>query len=297
MADVAQIKPKAYTEAEEKHWRSLEKLWQIIGLAILIGMAVIAIIPFLWMISTSLKTRADVFAYPPVLIPPELHWENYVSVFESFPFTRYALNTAFITITVTVFHTLTSAMAAYTFARLHFPGRDKLFLLYLGTLMLPGVVTLIPTYILMTDRFLGWIDTYWALIVPASLGGAFSTFLIRQFFLTLPGDLEDAALIDGASPIHIFFKIVLPLSKSVLAIVAVFTFMATWNDFLWPLLMITTPEEQTLTIGLSAMQGRWGTRWPELMAGTLMSVTPILILLVLFQRYFEEGLAFTGLKG
>ncbi|HYN88419.1 MAG TPA: carbohydrate ABC transporter permease [Ardenticatenaceae bacterium] len=269
---------------------------RIAAIAVLLVAVLLALIPFLWMISTSLKTRAEVFAYPPILIPDEPRWENYVRVFQAFPFMRYAFNTAFIAVTVTFFHTLTSALAAYTFARLRFPGRDKLFLLYLATLMLPGLVTLIPTYIMMTDRFLGWVNTYWALIVPPSLGGVFSTFLLRQFFLSLPADLDDAALIDGASPVQIFARITLPLAKSALAIVAVLTFMARWNDFLWPLLMIQTPENQTLTLGLAAMQGRWGTRWPELMAGTLMSIIPILILLILFQRYFEEGVAVTGMK-
>jgi len=270
---------------------------KIISTVILVVGALAALVPFLWMVSTSLKTRAEVFAYPPILISPNLRWENYVRVFEAFPFARYALNTATIAVTVTVFHTLTSAMAAYAFARLEFPGRDRLFLMYLGTMMLPGLVTLIPAYIMMTDKFLGWIDTYKPLIIPASLGGAFSTFLVRQFFLTLPRDLEDAAHMDGASPVHVFFRLTLPLSKPVLATIAVFSFMGKWNDFLWPLLMINTPEKQTLTIGLAAMQGRWNTRWPELMAGTLMSVIPILVLLVFFQRYFEEGIAMTGLKG
>jgi len=197
---------------------------------------------------------------------------------------------------VTILQTLTSAMAAYAFARLVFPGRDRLFLLYLGTLMIPSAVTLIPSYILMTDKFLGWINTFAALIVPASLGGAFNTFLIRQFFLSLPRELEDAALIDGATPFQIFFQIILPLSKSILAIVSIFVFIGTWNSFLWPLLMMRTPENYVLTVGLSAMQGRWNTRWPELMAGSLMSMAPIILLLILFQRYVEEGLSFTGLK-
>lgn len=262
----------------------------------LVFISLLSLIPFLWMISTSLKTRAEVFAYPPILIPEDPQWDNYMEVFEAFPFARYALNTAFVTVTVTVFQTLTSAMAAYAFARLVFPGRDRLFLLYLGTLMIPGVVTLIPSYILMTDKFLGWINTFAALIVPFSLGSAFNTFLIRQFFLSLPRELEDAALIDGASPFQIFFRITLPLSKSILAIVSIFVFMGTWNSFLWPLLMTSSPDNYVLTVGLSAMQGRWNTRWPELMAGTLMSIAPIILLLILFQRYVEEGLSFTGIK-
>jgi multiple sugar transport system permease protein len=262
----------------------------------LVVLSLLSLVPFLWMISTSLKTRAEVFTYPPILIPEQPQWENYLRVFEAFPFARYTLNTAFVTIMVPLFQTLTSAMAAYAFARLVFPGRDRLFLLYLGTLMIPGVVTLIPSYILMTDKFLNWINTFAALIVPASLGGAFNTFLIRQFFLSLPRELEDAALIDGASPFQIFFRITLPLSKSILAIVAIFVFIGTWNSFLWPLLMMSSSDKQVLTVGLAAMQGRWNTRWPELMAGTLMSTAPIILLLIIFQNYVEEGLSFTGLK-
>ncbi|HSL42397.1 MAG TPA: carbohydrate ABC transporter permease [Anaerolineales bacterium] len=276
--------------------RARMKIGSAIGIALLVLMSLFALVPFLWMLSTALKTRAEVFTFPPILIPPEPRWENFARVFEAFPFLRYARNSLFVTVSVTIFQTLTSAMAAYAFSRLRFPGRDRLFLLYLGTLMVPSVVTLIPSYILMTERFLGWVDTYKALIIPASLGGAFNTFLIRQFLLSLPVDLEDAARIDGATPLQIFWKLVLPLSKPVLAIVSVFTFMNSWNSFLWPLLMIKDQDNLVLTVGLSAMQGRWGTRWPELMAGTLMSIIPILVILILFQRYFEEGITFTGLK-
>lgn len=272
-------------------WRRVK---QGASIMILTVMALVAIVPFLWMLSTALKTRADVFAYPPILVPSELHWENFAEVFTAFPFARYALNTAFVAVTVTFFQTLTSAMAAFAFAKLKFPGRDRLFLLYMGTLMVPGLITLIPSYILMTDRFLGLVDTYWALILPASLGSAFNTFLLRQFMLGLAPELEDAARIDGASPLGIFFRIVLPLTRPALAVVAVFTFMGTWNDFIWPLLMIHTPEKQTLTLGLVSMQGRWATRWPELMAGTLMSIVPVVALLIVFQRYFEEGITFSG---
>lgn len=287
-------KPRVDTPASPG--RARMKIGSAIGIALLVLLSLFALVPFLWMLSTALKTRAEVFTFPPILIPPEPRWENFARVFEAFPFLKYARNSLFVTVSVTIFQTLTSAMAAYAFSRLRFPGRDRLFLLYLGTLMVPSVVTLIPSYILMTERFLGWVDTYKALIIPASLGGAFNTFLIRQFLLSLPVDLEDAARIDGATPLQIFWKLVLPLSKPVLAIVSVFTFMNSWNSFLWPLLMIKDQDNLVLTVGLSAMQGRWGTRWPELMAGTLMSILPILVLLILFQRYFEEGITFTGLK-
>ena len=282
--------------APAKSHRERVKMWLAIWFVLIVIFSLFALIPFMWMISTSLKIRAEVFTYPPILFPPEPHWENYQKIFEAFPFLKYARNTIFVTLTVTIFQTITASMAAFAFSRLRFPGRERLFLLYLGTLMVPGVVTLIPSYIMMTDKFLGWVNTFKALIIPASLGGAFNTFLIRQFLLSLPVELEDAARIDGASPIHIFTRLALPLSKSVLAIVAVFTFMNSWNAFLWPLLMIKDQEKMVLTVGLSAMQGRWGTRWPELMAGTLMSIVPILIILILFQRYFEEGITFTGLK-
>jgi multiple sugar transport system permease protein len=287
-------KPRVDTPVSRR--RARIKIGSAVGITLLVLMSLFALVPFLWMLSTALKTRAEVFTFPPILIPPEPRWENFARVFEAFPFLKYARNSLFVTITVTIFQTLTSAMAAYAFSRLRFPGRDRLFLLYLGTLMVPSVVTLIPSYILMTERFLGWVDTYKALIIPASLGGAFNTFLIRQFLLSLPVDLEDAARIDGASPLQIFWKLVLPLAKPVLAIVSVFTFMNSWNSFLWPLLMIKNQDNLVLTVGLSAMQGRWGTRWPELMAGTLMSIVPILVILILFQRYFEEGITFTGLK-
>ena len=291
---VSIFKPRVDTPVSRR--RARIKIGSAVGITLLVLMSLFALVPFLWMLSTALKTRAEVFTFPPILIPPEPRWENFARVFEAFPFLKYARNSLFVTITVTIFQTLTSAMAAYAFSRLRFPGRDRLFLLYLGTLMVPSVVTLIPSYILMTERFLGWVDTYKALIIPASLGGAFNTFLIRQFLLSLPVDLEDAARIDGASPLQIFWKLVLPLAKPVLAIVSVFTFMNSWNSFLWPLLMIKNQDNLVLTVGLSAMQGRWGTRWPELMAGTLMSIVPILVILILFQRYFEEGITFTGLK-
>lgn len=293
MVDKSQFTPVRERLKRDRR-RPAVRVGQILSIFVLTLLAFVAIVPFLWMLSTALKTRADVFAYPPVWLPEVLHWENFAEVFGAFPFVRYALNTTLVAVTVTLFHTLTCAMAAYAFAKLSFPGRDKLFLVYLGTMMVPGLVTLIPSYILMTERFLGLIDTYWALILPASLGGAFNTFLLRQFMLGLAPELEDAARMDGASPIGIFWRIVLPLSRPALAVVAVFTFMGAWNDFIWPLLMIHSPDKQTLTLGLASMQGRWSTRWPELMAGTLMSVVPVILLLVFFQRYFEEGLAFGG---
>jgi multiple sugar transport system permease protein len=250
------------------------------------------------MISTSLKLRTEVFRYPPTLIPETLHWENYASVFNTFPFMGYMKNTAVTAISVTLLQLLVCSTAAYAFARMNFKGRNTLFLLYLGTMMIPGQVTLIPSYIMMTDKFLALKGSLLALILPGGLGGvAFGTFMLRQFMLSIPKELEEAAIIDGASPIVIFGQIILPLSKAALATLAVFTFMGSWNDFLWPLLMLDKPELQTLTVGLATLQSRWGTRWPELMAGSLISILPILFVTLLAQRYFIRGIVVSGLKG
>jgi multiple sugar transport system permease protein len=261
----------------------------------MIAMALFSLTPFLWMVSTSFKSLSQVFEFPPRLIPRTWLWSNYAEVFTAFPFLRFARNTGIIAVTVTVGQILTCSMAAYAFARMKFKGRDTLFLLWLGTMMIPGQVTLISTYVLMAK--LGWIDSYNALIIPGVLGGVYGTFLIRQSFLSIPQELEDAAVMDGASPIWIYRAVMLPLSKPILATYGVFTFMWTWNDFLWPLLMINSTDKMTLTLGIVLMTTtRYGTKWPHLMAGTFISIIPILILLVALQRYFVQGITLTGMK-
>ncbi len=290
------------TVARKYRGSSQRKIKRIVGnttayILLTVG-AVIALIPFIWMISTSLKGRAEVFAYPPVLIPTTFHWDNYTKVFNSFPFFSYMCNTAQVAFSVTAIQLVVSATAAYAFSRMEFKGRNVLFLLYLGTMMIPGQVTLIPSYIMMTDKFLGLKGSLLALILPGGLGGvAFGTFMLRQFMLGIPKELEEAARIDGASPIVTFFSIILPLTKPAMATLAVFTFMGSWNDFLWPLLMLDRPELQTLTVGLSTLQTRWGTRWPEMMAGSLVSIIPILLITLFAQRYFIRGIVVSGLKG
>jgi multiple sugar transport system permease protein len=261
----------------------------------MIGMAVFSLIPFMWMVSTSLKSLSSVFQFPPRLIPEEVLWSNYADVFEAFPFFTYARNTVVIAVSVTIGQVLTCSMAAYAFARMKFRGRDTLFLLWLGTMMIPGQVTLISTYVLMVK--IGWIDTYKAMIIPGVLGGVYGTFLIRQSFLTIPQELEDAAVMDGASPLWVYARIMLPLSKPILATYGVFTFMGVWNDFLWPLLMINSADKMTLTLGITMMtSSRYSTDWPHLMAGTCITLLPILVLLVSLQRYFVQGITLTGLK-
>ena len=222
-----------------------------VGLALvyllLVAGALTMLVPFAWMVTTSLKALPEVFATP-LALPASPRWDNYAEVFRQVAFGRYFFNTLFVAVMRTAGVLVTSAMAAYAFARLSFPGRDGLFLLYLGTMMLPGQVTMIPNFILM--RELGWIDTYKALTIPLMFS-AFGTFLLRQFFLTIPSELEDAAVVDGCSPWAIFRHVILPLSGPPLATLAVFNFLGAWNDFMWPLIMTHSERLWMLNVGLS----------------------------------------------
>jgi multiple sugar transport system permease protein len=256
--------------------------------------AVVMLLPFVWMLSTSLKTPSSVFVYPPEWIPKPVEWTNYLQVTRVMPFLRYVLNTAAVATSITLLHLTVSSLAAYAFARLRFPGRNRLFLAYLATLMVPGQVTLIPNFLIV--KYLGWIDTYQALIIP-QIFSAFGTFLLRQFFLTIPNELEDAARIDGASSFAIYWRIVLPLSGPALATLGVFTFTAQWNNFLWPLIVINDEQMRTLTVGLRALVGEFTVQYPLLMAGSVISILPMLIIFVVAQRFFVRGIALTGLGG
>jgi multiple sugar transport system permease protein len=246
------------------------------------------------MLSTSLKPAGDVFASPPQFVPRELEWRNYADTFRAVPFGRYFLNTIFIALTATAGQVATSAMAAYAFARLRFPGRDKLFFGYLATIMIPGSVTMIPVFILI--KLMGWTDSYKALIVPG-IFGAYGTFMLRQFFLTIPGALEDAARIDGCGRIRIFFEVILPLSQPALATLALFTFMGNWNSFMWPLIVTNSQSRLTLPVGLASFQGMYSTDWSLLMAGSVIAVVPVLILFLFTQRFFVEGIKLSGFGG
>lgn len=264
--------------------------------AVLTAIVAVMFIPFIWMFSSSLKTLGDLFLYPPRLIPNPMHWENYRDVIESMPlFPRWIFNSFKIALFGVIGQTLSCSLAAYAFARLKFPFKDVLFLLLLATLMIPPVVTIIPTYLLFS--FFGWLDTHKALMIPPFLGGAFGTFLLRQFFLTIPQDLVDAAKIDGCSDIGIYWRIFLPLSKPALAALAVFVFNYHWNDLLAPVIYLTTRELYTISVGLHLLQGYHLTFWNLIMAGAVMSVIPVVVLYVLLQRYFVAGIALTGLKG
>jgi multiple sugar transport system permease protein len=250
--------------------------------------------PFFWMLGTSLKEWGQVFIFPPVWIPDPITTEAYRALLASQPLFTWTLNTAIVSTTVVLGQVISCSLAAYAFARLNFHGRDKLFLLYLGTMMIPGQVTLIPTYILFNQ--IGVVNTLWVLIIPAFFGGAFGTFLLRQFFMTIPQELEDAATIDGAGHLTIYRLVIMPLSTPALATLGVFTFMHHWNDFLWPLVTIRETSKKTLTIGLATLQGTYNTEWTQMMAGAMLALIPILIVFFAAQRYFVEGITLTGIK-
>ncbi|MFN8420541.1 MAG: carbohydrate ABC transporter permease [Anaerolineae bacterium] len=251
------------------------------------------IVPFLWMITTSLKAQSQVYAAP-YIIPNHFEWANYQQAWEAAPFLRYYANTLIMTAGITFGQVIFSSLAAYAFARLKFPGRDFLFLIFLATMLVPSHVTLIPSYLIIFN--LGWVDTYQALIVPR-LVSAFGIFVMRQFYLTLPRELDEAAMIDGASKIGVWWRIVLPLSRPALATLAIFAFLFAWNDFLWPLVVTNNPDMRTVQLGLAMFQGKYGTQWSLLMAGTVTATIPAIIAFLIGQRQFIEGISTTGMKG
>jgi ABC-type glycerol-3-phosphate transport system permease component len=257
---------------------------------------IVTIIPFVWMVSTSLKTPDQTFAFPPVWIPDPIKWDNYTEIFRRFPFGWAIFNSAKISVLSVLGTVLSASLAAFAFARLRFRGKEIWFSVFLATLMIPGPVTLIPVF--LEFRALGWLDTHNPLIVPHFLGSAFGMFLLRQFFLTIPRDLDDAAKIDGASPPQIYARIYLPLSKAALATLAVFVFLATWNDLLGPAIYLQSPEKLTLALGLTYLRGQYNeTLWNVLMAGGVYSLLPVLATYVFAQKYFVQGIALSGIKG
>jgi len=257
-------------------------------------LAALALGPFLWTLSTSLKNIDEVFVYPPKWLPSVLKWSNYTSLWHAFPMDRWMFNSAYIVILTVLGKLLLSSTAAYAFARLRFPGRDYIFYGFLTALMIPWEVTLIPGFVLM--RQLGWIDTHLALIVPG-INDVFGIFLLRQFFLSLPRELEEAARIDGAGYFTVFRRVILPLSKPALAVVAVLGFMGVWNSFLWPLIMIDSTDKFTLPVGLQLLNSQHGTDWTILMAGDVIGLIPVVIVYLAAQKHFVQGITMTGLKG
>jgi multiple sugar transport system permease protein len=277
-------------EREPRRRRFLFSPWHLV----LLPVAVLMLVPLVWMLVTSVETLKETRHFPPILVPHHVNLGNYTEVLRDAPFARWFLNTLLVTVAVVVGNLFLCSLAGYAFARLKFFGRDVVFILILATLMIPFQVIMIPTFLIV--RKLGLIDTLGALIVP-NLASAFGIFLLRQFFRTLPIELEEAARIDGASRLGVLFKIVLPLSGPALATLAIVTFLWTWNDFLWPLITIYNPNNMTLQLGLTTFQGAHQSATQLLMAANAMSMVPLLVLFFVAQRYFIRGIATTGLKG
>jgi len=263
--------------------------------AALIVCAVAFLLPFAWLLSTSLKSDPEIFVFPPIWIPRPALWRNYVEALRYIHFLTYLRNTTYVCTLVVVGTILSSSLVAYSFSRLRFPGRDLLFLVALATMMVPFQVTLIPLVILF-ER-MGWIGSFRPLWVPAFLGSAFFIFLLRQFFLTIPQELSDAARIDGAGELDIYWRVILPLAKPALATVVLFAFMGSWNDFLGPLIFLSDESSYTLALGLQQFQSQHESQWAYLMAASAVISLPIILLFFFTQRTFIRGIALTGLKG
>jgi len=267
----------------------------IIYVVLAVGM-VIVILPFLWMVSTSLKTPADIFKIPTVWLPNPIVWANYPNAMTILPFGRFILNTAKITGLAVVGATFSGSLAAFAFARLRWRGRNFMFVLVLSTLMLPFQVIMIPQFILF--RELEWLDTYLPLVVPAFFGGsAFNIFLLRQYFMTISPELDDAAIIDGCSRFGVYWRIILPLSKAALMTVVIFIVQNRWQSFLVPLIYLFDQKKYTLALGLRLFQDQYTTEWELMMAAATVSMIPVLLVFYYGQRYFIQGVVFTGVKG
>ncbi len=273
-----------------------EPLWRSLLWLLLIGGSIIMMLPFLWLVISSVKPQEQIFVFPPEWIPREFRWQNYVEALVYKPFYRFILNTLFIAVANQIAILLTASFCGYGFARISFPGRDFWFGVVMATLMVPYIVLMVPQFIIFTK--LGWIDTYLPLTVPFFFGGgAFNIFLFRQFFRSLPEELADAGRIDGNSEYGVYWRIMLPLCKPALATVAVFTFLNTWNDFLAPLLYLRSDYNFTVALGLATFRSVMNTRWDLLMAASTAMIAPVILLFFFAQRYFVEGIVLSGLKG
>ena len=292
------IKVSGQADQPTTLWASKQRVYalKMTGVYILLAIGGFFVsVPFIWMLSTSFKTLAQTFLFPPVWIPSPVVWRNYVSVFEVVPFARYFMNTVFVTGVSVAGILFTSSIAGYSFARLRWRGKEFLFVVVLATMMLPPQVTMIPKFILF--RNFGWIDTYYPLIVPSLFGTGFQIFLFRQFFSTIPHEIDEAARIDGCGFIATYWRIIIPLSKPAIITGFLFSFRAHWNDFLEPLIYLNTHRKFTLSMGLRLFQGEFSTNWPLLMAASTIAMLPVLLTFYFGQRYFIQGVVVSGVKG
>lgn len=273
-----------------------DRWWRLFLWLLLLVLAVGMLMPFVWLVSSSLKLEQQVFQFPPQWIPNPVRWMNFYDALTYKPFHIYFKNTMFIALLNQIAILLTASFCAYGFARIEFPGRDFWFGVVLATMMLPYFVVMVPQFVIFSR--LHWVDTFLPLTVPYFFGGgAFNIFLFRQFFRSLPKELSDAARIDGCSEFDIYWRIMLPLSKPALITVAIFTFLFTWNDFIGPLLYLSSPDKQTVALGLAAFRGVMRTQWNLLMAASTAMTLPVIILFFILQRYFIRGVVMSGLKG
>lgn len=261
---------------------------------VLICGSLVFVVPFLWMLLTSLKTLGESVQVPPVIFPASPQWVNYQQVLSTLPFLTFYWNTLLMTAGRTLGQLIFCSLAAYAFARIQFPGRNFLFLVMLTVLMVPGYVFLLPQYMIMKD--LHWLNSMQALVVPG-LFSAFGTFLLRQYFLTLPVELDEAAKLDGANHFQIYWRVVLPLAKSALVALAIFTILWSWNDLLWPLIVNDSTDQMPLSVGLALLSGEHSNNYTIIMAGATLAVWPMVLMFLFLQRYFIEGIAITGTKG
>lgn len=277
-----------------QRFRHLHAQHLLIHLVLVAG-GIVLMIPLAWMLSTSLKTLGNVTTLPPEWIPQSIQWGNYIDIFRLVPFGQYIWNTSVITLLDVAGKLISCSLVAFSFARLRWRGRETVFLIMLATMMLPPQVTMIPQFVVFRNMEL--IDTIVPLVLPNWLGGPFLTFLLRQFFMSIPLDLDDAARIDGTSIFGIYWRIVLPLSKPALAAVAIFMFNGTWNDFFGPLIYLHSREKYTIALGLRSFQDQNYTEWHLLMAASLVAMLPVLLIFFFAQKYFIQGIVFTGVKG
>ena len=266
------------------------------GYLALLAISLVFLLPFVWMIRSALMSLSQIFVMPPVWIPNPIKWDNFSRALTVLPFSKFFVNTLIIVVLSMIGTVVSSTIAAFGFSRIEWKGRNLIFMILLSGMMLPGAVTLIPTFIGWKE--LGFYDTYVPMIVPAFFGGGiFNIFLLRQFYMGIPRDFDEAAVIDGASFFQIYYRLILPLSRSAVIVVSLFTFLNVWNDFFGPLIYLKSAEKYTLALGLQMFQGTYSSQWDLLMAASMTVILPCVIVFLVGQRYFLEGITLTGLKG
>ena len=296
MATDTRVQPApAVAAAQPRPLRRRSGLMAVFRHVILLPGVVFFVIPLVFMVSTSLKALRQIALFPPELIPNPVLWANYPEVFHYAPMHLYFVNTLFLVLPAIFGAVFTSSLAAYAFARLRAPGKNAIFIVLLSTMMVPAFVTMIPPYILFAK--LRWVGGFKPLVIPYLMGSAFFVFLLRQFFLTIPRELEDAAFIDGSSRLRTFTGIVLPLAKPVLATVTIFAFMASWNEYMGPLIYLSNKKQYVLSLGLQVFTDAYGGEWGLLMAASTMMVAPVILLFFFAQKHFVTGITMSGLKG